>query len=310
MQDIRKLTEGAIVTALYLIILLLTIYIPFFGLLLIWFLPLPYIIYVLRHGIKASIVVWLATMLGTFIVGGVVLVPLTIMFGSGGIVVGELFRRQKSAFAVLLGGSLTYIVNLLLSFILSIVVLDIHPLHDTQMMMKESLDTANSMLGQLGQDPSEQLQVYYEFVDMLPQFAPFMIISMGIVYALFIQLVSSFVLRKMNFRVSTFPPFRKWTFPKSFLWYYLIVLIIMLVGVEKGTGLYTVVINLFPMLEIIMAIQGISLLFYYVYEKGMSKAFPMIAVGLIIIFPPLMTFIRILGILDLGFDLRSRIQQK
>lgn len=176
--------------------------------------------------------------------------------------------------------------------------------------MRESLDTASSMISSLGQDGSEQLALYYDFIDTLPHMAPFILVAFGIVFALLTQLASSYTLKKMNYAVPMLPPFRKWSFPKSFLWYYLIVLIIMLIGVEKGTALYTVTINLFPMFEIIMAIQGAAFLFHYFYEKKLSIAFPIIIVVFMMLLPPLMTVVRLVGIIDLGFDLRSRIQSR
>lgn len=308
MKETKKLTEGAILVGIYIIILLLTLYVPFIGLIIVWFLPLPYIIYVIRYGIKASLLVWFVTLLGTFLVGGIATLPFTVMFGSGGIVAGELYRRRKTAFAVLLGGSLVYIANLLIFFIISIAVFGIHPLHDSQAMLKESLDATSYMLNELGQDASKQLALYYDFVDQLPRLVSLFIVLMGVVYALISQIASSIVLKKLRFSISLFPPFRKWSFPKSFLWYYLIVLIIILVGTEYQS-VETVTMNLFPLLEIVMAIQGLSFLFFYFYEKKLSKFFPIIITIVTLILPGALYLMRILGIIDLGFDLRNRVKR-
>lgn len=304
-KDVQKIKEGAIVIAAYFLLLFATLFLPFF----ILFLPLPFIVYVMRHGIKAGIVVFFVTLFGTLAIGGLSLLPLSFMMASGGLVAGELWQKNKPPFAVLLGTSLTYIANLLLFFVLSVAVFDVHPFTPVQKAMKESLDTASVVLREFDEKTGESLQMYYELIDMLPQLVPLIIVFIGIVYALVIQLIARFILKKMNMIVAPFPPVRDWTFPKSFLWYYLIILIVMLVGVDKESSLYIVVINLFPMLEIIMAIQGISFLFYYVYQKGMSKLLPIGAVILVLLLPPLTMIVRLIGIIDLGFNLRSRIQK-
>lgn len=294
--------------SLYLIVLLLTLYVPFLGLLIVWFLPLPFIIYVIRHSIKPGILLWFVALMVTFIVGGPTLLPLTFLFGSGGIVVGELYRRKKPGLAILLGGALTYISNLILFFVISILVFDIHPIVMLQEMMRQSIETAELALGQMGQEASQQLEAYYQFIDQMNMLAPLFFIFVGTSYALFIQLICGVVLKRLRFEIPMLPPFREWRFPKSFLWYYLIVLIVMLIGVQEGTTLFIALVNLFSILEFIMVIQGLSFIFYFCYIKGISRAIPIIAIIIIFIFPGGLHLVRILGIIDLGFDLRSRLK--
>ncbi|MBU8905777.1 YybS family protein [Desertibacillus haloalkaliphilus] len=310
MKNTRVLTEGAIIAALFAILLFLTLYLPIIGSIVIWLLPIPFIVYVYRHGLKAGLILWFVAFFVSFIIGGLLVLPLTLMFGSGGIVVGELYRRKKSAFAVLLGGSLTYIANLLLSFIASIVLFGIHPIEAIQEMMLQSIATAEGMLGAVGQESTEQLQPMYDMIDQLIHLAPVMLIVTGIGFALIIQLIASVVLRRLGGQVEPLPRFREWRFPRSFLWYYLAVSLFIIIGVEEGSTLYVVVWNLFPILEIAMTIQGLALIFYYFHVKKVSKAVPIIILILGFVIPFLLYLIRILGIIDLGFDLRKRMESQ
>ncbi|WP_096202905.1 YybS family protein [Bacillus sp. FJAT-45350] len=308
MNRTRTLTEGAILAALFAVILFLTLYVPLIGGLVVWFLPLPFIIYTIRHGLKPSFMLWIATLFVSFIIGGIVVLPLALFFGSGGIVVGELYRRKKNAFVILLGGSLTYIVNLLLSFVISILVFGIHPLYTIQEMMTQSIKTAEQMLSGLGQESTEQLEPMYEMVERLMYLGPVMIILVGITYALIIQLISNVVVKRLGHDIQTFPAFRDWQFPKSFIWYYLIASIFIIVGMEEGSTMYIVVWNLFPILDIVMIVQGLAFIFYYCYAKGISKGIP-ITIAIVGLFLPFVLYIvKILGIIDLGFDLRKRLE--
>ncbi|WP_209125195.1 YybS family protein [Alkalihalobacillus sp. BA299] len=309
MKKTKALTEGALLAALFGVGIIALLFIPFISMVLIWFMPIPFIIYVLRHGLKSGVLFWVVTLFLTFIISGLPGFPIPLFFGAGGIVVGELYRREKSGLAVLLGGSLTYIVSIILFFIVSIVLLGIHPLHTTQELMRQSIETAESMLVGMGQETNEQLVAFYEFIDMLGELGPLIIILMGVTTALLTQVFSRMIVKRFYPKVSSLPPFREWTFPKSFLWYYLIVSILVLIEVPETSFIYIVLINLFPLLGFIMTVQGLSFLFYYCHVKRVPKVVPILVAVFSLLLPMFLFIIRILGIVDLGFDLRKRVKK-
>ncbi|MDE5414143.1 YybS family protein [Alkalihalobacterium chitinilyticum] len=309
MKKTKALTEGALLAALFGIGVIALLFIPFISMVLIWFMPVPFIIYVLRHGLKPGILFWTVTLFITFIIAGLPGLPIPLLFGLGGLVAGELYRRNKSGLAVLLGGSLTYIVSIIVLFIMSIALLGIHPLHTTQELMRQSIETAESMLSGLGQDPGEQLEAFQDLIDMLGQLGPLLIILMGVTTALLTQLFSRLIVKRFYPKVPSLPPFREWTFPKSFLWYYLIVSILVLIGVPETSFIYTVLINLFPLLTFVMTIQGLSFIFYYCYVKGVPKVVPILITVFTLLLPLFLVMVRILGIIDLGFELRKRVKK-
>lgn len=300
------MTEGAIFASIFAIIAFLTVFLPVLGSILLWILPIPFIVYTVRNGWKYGIMLWVVASFVSFIIGGVLLLFVAVMFGSSGVVVGELFKRKKSAIVVLIGGSLAYIINLIANFIISIIVLDLHPIKVIQDLMRESIETAEAMLKAVGQDPGTQFAQLTEFIDRLMVLSPSLIITTGIFYALFIQLLSYAVLKRIGEDVPKFKPFRDWSFPKSFLWYYLITSIFVLTGLTEDTALYMVVLNLFPILEIAMTIQGLAVIMFYCHVKKFSKSIPLIIIFVTIIASPLLYLYRILGIIDLGFELRKK----
>lgn len=310
LKNTRVMTEGAIFAAIFAVIAFTTVILPILGSVLIWILPLPFIVYTARNGWKPGILLFIAATFVSFIIGGPLLIFSALFFGSGGLVVGELYKRKKSAFIILLGGSLAYITNLILYFVLSILILDLNPIKVTQDLMRESVGTAEAMLVAIGQDPTVQMAQLMDFVDRLVYLAPSLIISTGIFYALLIQLISIAVLKRIGQNINNFQPFREWSFPKAFLWYYLVTSILILIGLEEGTTLYIVAWNLFPILEIIMTIQGLAVVFYYCYVKEFNKSVPIIILIITFFAPFLLYIYRILGIIDLGFELRKRIKTR
>ncbi|NEU32638.1 DUF2232 domain-containing protein [bacterium LRH843] len=310
MKDTRTLTEGAILASLFTIILLISTYVPFVGFLTFWALPLPFIIYVVRRGLKPGFLLLVIACFLAFFVGGLPSIPAAVVFGSAGMVIGELYRRKLSGFAVLLGAGLIYTLNMLLVYIGLIFIVGENPMKAAAQMTREQIELARSALTSFGQDPGQSLEQMDKMIDQITYLAPLMIVGLGIVLALITLSLSSRVLRRLGHEVNPLPPFRTWQFPKSFLWYYIIVLVIAMVGAEEGTMMYMAILNLFPLLEIALTVQGFAFIFYYCYHKKVTKALPVLLIISAVVIAPLLHIIRILGIIDLGFDLRKRIKSQ
>lgn len=307
MKDTRTLTEGAILASVFTIILLISIYVPFVGMVTIWALPLPFVLYVLRRGLKPGLMLWGVACFLAFLVGGLPTIPSALIFGSAGMVIGELYRRKLSGFSVLIGAGLTYTLNMLLVFLGLVLILGENPMQVAAELTREQMEFADSTFGSFGQVPGQSLDQMYEMIDRIIYLAPVMIVGLGISLALVTLMLSYFLLRRLGHKVNPLPPFREWQFPKSFLWYYLIVLILAMVGLEEGTTMFVLVWNLFPLLEIVLAVQGFAFIFYYCHHKKVAKAVPILLIVAAIVISPLLYLVRILGIVDLGFDLRKRI---
>ncbi|MDT8862810.1 DUF2232 domain-containing protein [Alkalihalobacillus sp. MEB130] len=306
MKNTRTLTEGALLASVFAILLAITTYVPLLGMITAWALPLPFVIYTYRRGLRPGIMLWVVSFFLAFVIGGLVTVPSAFIFGSGGIVVGELYRRKLSGFGVLIGAGLVYTANMLLAFLGLILVFGENPMQLAAELMREQIDAAQSTLGGFAQNP-EQLEQMYEVIHTLVYLAPVMIVGVGVTLALLTKVLSYYLLKRLGHEVHSLPPFREWRFPRSFLWYYLIVMILAMVGAEEGTMMFLIIWNLFPLLEVIIAVQGFAVIFYYFYKKKVTAVVPIIILVAGVLLPPLLYIIRIIGIIDLGFDLRKRI---
>ncbi len=308
LRQTRGLTEGAVLSGVFIVMLLLSIFVPFLITILMWFLPLPFIVFAVRHGLKPGFIMFAVTILLSGIIGGVIGLPHALLAGAGGLTAGELIRRQKEALFVLAGSSIAYIGVLVLLYAGSILILDIDPINAMQDVMRQSTQQAESMLGALGQEPSENLEIWEEMINQIGYLGPVLIVFTGVVYGLITQLAAHMVLQRIKVSVEPFPPLREWNFPRSLLWYYLITSIIFFIGTEEGTALYVVMWNLFPLLETAMALQGFTVVFYYCYVKSIHKVFPIILLISGLFLPFVLLLARILGIIDLGFQLKKRLK--
>ena len=80
------------------------------------------------------------------------------------------------------------------------------------------------------------------------------------------------VLKKLGLDVPKFPAIRHMRLPKSILWYYMIVMVVTLfVELEQGTFAFMVFANATLMLRVLLTLQGISFIHFYIHEKGWPK---------------------------------------
>ncbi|MFA9556261.1 YybS family protein [Evansella sp. AB-rgal1] len=306
MENTKRIKDGLKFLSIYILLIILLILVPFMGTLTLILLPIPFILYTNKHGLKPGIVLGLLSFFLLFIITPLAL-PFTISFVAGGIVIGELYRRKKEAFAVLLGGSLAFIAALILNYLGSILILQVNPVEVIQELLNESVELSEQMLSFVGQTDENVLESATLFINELPYIAPVIMIILGIGFAFIVQWIASLFMRRWDYEVSLFLPFREWTFPRVFIWYYLIAYILLLIGAEKGTAMYTVIANLTPLLDFVMIIQGFSFIFYYFHMKGKSKVLPILILIISFVLPFLIYLVRILGIIDIGFELRKRM---
>jgi uncharacterized protein YybS (DUF2232 family) len=111
------------------------------------------------------------------------------------------------------------------------------------------------------------------------------------------------VLKRLGVDVPKFPPFREMRLPKAVLWYYLVTLVVTLfVELEKGTFAFMVFANATIVLRGLLFLQGISLIHFYFHEQKWPKSAAIMATVLAF---PLNSMVVLLGVLDLGFNIRS-----
>lgn len=307
MKSTKHLTETAILLALYMVLFAIVFFIPFLGPLLLWVLPLPFIMNAVRNGRNATIYMFVIALVLSLLFS-LPAVLITLMFASVGVVVGEVYRRKGAAFHILLAGTLAFIVNFLLLYILVIVFLGIDPITELVGAMKDSIEQMQQLSPQLFAENEKQLAAFFERLDLLKYVVPSMLLIAAFLFALITQLITNLFLKRLNFEVQAWKPFHEWSLPKSLLFYYLIVLFLVLIGLEEGSTLFVIVMNLQLLLENAMILQGFTVIFAFSKIKGWSLAIPIvIVIGSFLLSIPLQ-FVKLLGIIDLGIDLKSRMK--
>lgn len=311
-MNAKKLTEGALLLAVYVVLMLLTVHVPVIGIVSNFFLALPFIIFTAKNDRKSSLVFLVGAFFLSLIFGSIFAVPLALSYGLTGFAIGEMIKMGKSRVAVFIAGTIVFLFTIVIEYIGTIVLFDMNIMEETTVMLEESVEQSLSMLEAIGQTPDpamvEQLETS---IGMVRDLVPSLFVTASLLLVFFIQLVSLPIANRFGVSVPKWPPLQDLTLPKSLLWYYLIVIIASLfVNVDQGGYWYTAILNLSYILQYFMVFQGVTFLFFIAHEKNVSKAFPIIAVVLMFLIPLLLYLVRILGIIDLGFDLRKKLKEK
>lgn len=310
MKNVNQLTKGAMFLAIFSVLLLITLYIPLLGSIVNFFLPLPFILFAAKNNFKSSFVFLVASILLSLILGSLLAIPLTLAYGSTGVAIGYLISRQKSRWTVLGLGSLVFLINIIVLYIISAAVFKMNIIAEFLETYRQSYQSSFDMMEKLGSTPNEQMMTRIESsLSMIETLIPSVFVATSFLIVLIIMFVSLPILKRFDVSMPGWKPFRDLSLPKSLLWYYLISMILSFtIDPKEGSYMYLALANLVFILQLCMIIQGISFVFYFFYKRGFSKALAVAVVVFSFIVPLLLYIIRILGIIDLGFNLRQRLE--
>ncbi|TCJ02144.1 YybS family protein [Cytobacillus praedii] len=312
MKNAHKLTEGALCLAVFAVLILMTIYIPVLGIVTNLFLAVPFILFAAKNTRMNSFVFLVAAIILSILVGTILALPLTLSYGAAGLVIGYFIQLEKSRMSTFVTATLVFLIALLVQYAASVVFFKMNLIEEFIQMMKESLDQSVAIVEALGQNvDGAVLERFDAFIKMIETLTPSLFVMTSIAAVLLIELVSFPIVKRLGVNMQQRMPLKELTFPKSILWYYLVIMLAsFILKPEEGDYWYLALVNLSFILQLCMVVQGIAFLFYICDMKGIHKAVPIIATVFTFFPPILLPIVRILGIIDLGFELRKRFESK
>lgn len=313
MNQSKKLTEGALYTAIFIVLMAITILMPGAILLFPLLLPIPFIIYAHKYDWQASLLMFAVALMMSFMVLPVFSIPLTVLSASGGIIIGSAMYRKRPAYEVWISGTSGFIGGLLFVFLFTQVILDINWAAQLDQLFIDSLEMSKQMMNQLGmgQQLDESLMLVEKSIEQMKNLIPVGIAILAITMAFLSQWVSYKLLNRIERTTFKFPAFRDLSFPVAIIWIYLLSLILIMFASDTEGVLFIAANNVQSLVGLLMILQGLSFMFFYSHYKKWPKAIPILGVVVTVILPFLFFYlIGILGLIDLGFGLRGRISKK
>ncbi|MDE4086646.1 DUF2232 domain-containing protein [Planococcus maritimus] len=307
-QKTRQLTNGAMMTALFAVLLAISVYVPVLSLISTLFLALPIAWYSAKYPVKASALVAVVGVVLSFLIGGLLSLPLALIHIPLGLMIGLSIHYKKSKLFMFMGSSIVLLVSLMLQYVAAIAFLGINFLEEFMVTMRSSYEQAGTWLERLGSESTQEYeelvaQFMLTFETLLPTLLILSVFTT--VWVLLVILLP--ILKRLGIEVPKFPPFREMRLPKSVLWYYLIVILVSLLSdFEQGTMAYLIFANASMLLQFLLFLQGVSFYHFYIHQEGWPR---WVMVVVTVLAFPLQSFTSIIGILDLGFDIRGWIKR-
>jgi len=302
----KRLTLGAMMIALFTILLAVSFYVPILNIVTTFFIALPIAWYSAKFDRKAALLVTVISIGMAFFVGGLLALPLAFIHAPLGFVMGDAIRRKKSKLYLLIASGMTFLISTVIQYVITVMLFNINPIQEFLLLLRKSYEQSGKILEGLGASPKDYNKLVEETLFMFETVLPSMIIISIFVSAFFIIVINLPILKRLGLDIPKFNPFRKMRLPRAVLWYYLVVLVVTLfVELEKGTFAFMVFANASVVLRGLLFLQGISFIHYYIHLQGWPKW--VVVVATVLAFP-LQSFIVLLGVLDLGFNIRSFIK--
>ncbi len=298
--------------SIFSVMTLFYLYVPLLSIIFFLAAPIPIILYTIRHGLKKGIAAGAIGIVISFLIGsinGLMTAPILIAVGLG---MGVFYSRRQPGNAIITG-ALIYLFSFLISFVVSVQLFQVDIMGIAKESIEQMIPMLESVLKQSGaseQDIAKQLKQFREMQDAALSALPVALLMLVTLTAFVNHWFVKPLIKRFVKNMPALKKFKDMRLPKSMVWYYLLTLLLMLIQTEKGSFLSLVQTSAFQILFILVLIQGFSFIFYYCHEKSISKAVPIFAIVLGVLYPPVAVIVRIIGIADIGFDLREKVKNK
>jgi len=290
--------------AIFTLLMVITLYLPGFGLLLSLFLVAPVIIFTVKKDMKLAMSFLFICILLSILVGGTLGLQLAVQYGVTGFTLGYCIKRQQTRLFTYFLGTVSFCVALVINYVTIIYLFNINLINNLMEQLSISMEQANQMYLELGLivNPIDIDGLVEMFTILTPTM--FLITSAFIVFLL--EVVNYPFVRKSLINVPKWLNFSTFMLPKILFWYYLIVMLLaIIIPMQPGEMLYSVISNFELVLQLLFYLQGISFICFYAKQKNWNIIIPIIITIFSLLLPILMYLIRLLGIIDLGFELRK-----
>lgn len=304
-DNARKITYGAMMIALFAILLAVSLYVPFIGNVTMLFIPLPVVLYRLTYDRMSSLLVVFAGVLLSLLVGGIFLIPLAFILGLVGFVIGETVKLGKTKLYIFMATGLTLLISTILMYVGAVFLFHFNFVEEVFRILREMQDQMTETMRTFGGLPENYEQMMESTFTMYENTVPSIFILGVFSIAFIIVSLNLAVARRLRHEVPTFPPFRNMKLPlATAIVYGIFVLLSLFVKMEPGSNLYLMTMNATVILRVLFLLQGISLIHYYMYTMKVPKAVTGLLTVLALLLSPMTTF---LGIVDTGVNIRAWI---
>lgn len=237
-----------------------------------------------------------------------VYVLLALYFLIPALVMGRWYKKRASALSTIMAGTVTILGEFLLLLVIGTALFnfDLSSYVNDMLQMVVSplsdLGTGNPMISEFNLTSEDVNTISYMTIQVIPM----TLILSSFMMAVITHSIVRPILNSMGYAVPKLKPAREWRLSRSFIWYYLLgVVISLFFGNSDSSFMLMISANLLPLLQIVFKIQTIGFVFFLAHERKWSKIVAILLSLLVIWLPGLW----IIGIIDIAFPLRELVKK-
>lgn len=313
MLNSDQLKDGLLYLAIFLGLIVMSIFIPLVIFPAVVLFPLPFLLFTYKYNWQQALVFSLISALLTFILFGDLGLLISVLAIATGVLIGAALNSEVKPYEVWSRGALGGIIGFLFIFVYVQIVFEVNWNYEIIEFTKESIALSKDMFKNIGIGTmsAEQIEAIEDQMLSFAKLIPAFILLAGVVYGFIVQWFGHVAINRVHKVKLSFPPFRELRFPALIIWVYLLALIVTLLQSGDEGTIITAAENIIFIVGALLLIQGFAFLFYLGYEKKIPRFVPVLAIVLTVILPFFFIFIiRLLGIVDIGFDVRKYVSDR
>lgn len=311
-KNITPTIESGLLAAITVILGLVTVYVPLFGMLTEFFCAVPLAVLTARQGAGKGFSALIVTfILLSMLISPILSLRLTMSCGICGVALGWCVRKNFDAVRIFLATLIVASMAQIISIALLLVVMDVNFIEAQIEVLRESFDESFNLYESMGVDSARIADAKSQVeptLELLLLLMPTLIMLTALVNTLAVWFTSRWIFPKLQMKLPQFPPFADWKFPPIFLYLAAFGGVGIYWGFTRGwTGLYEISLNVTLIAMFIGLLQGLSLMSFLFDRYKVSKFVRRILYVLLILNMFLIQLVAITGLVDTLFDYRQRL---
>lgn len=304
----RALVESGLLTALGVVLIIISIYFPVVYLIGSFLWPLPVAMIYIRHNFKYSMMSLVATAIITGIITGPMAgLGFALVQGILGLTLGYCAKNKKSSTITLIYMSVATFLSIAVMLKISTLFLGEDIFNQAINQTTKSLEVMKNTYLSMG-IPKEQVEEAMKRMPT-PELIRTVIPSAMIIFSLFTAYITYILcekfLRRFGHNLEKIRPFSSWYIPGKVAWGIMTIVIIsyILVVMKIGNS-ESYLFNAYLVFQVTFIINGLSAITFFMKNKGVSKWITSI-IMFFIITSPLGNMLLIVGMVDYIFNYRK-----
>lgn len=304
----RALVEAGLFTAIAVILIVITVYIPIFLFIGMFLWPIPITIIYIRHDFKYSFLSVIATgVITAMIFGPIRAMNIILVFGLIGLVLGYCIKNKKSGAMTIAIMSAAMFFSLAVTYMIYVKIIGQDIINLALVEIEKNMELMKQTYAnkQLTKEQADMLKALYD-IEFARMVIPSTFIIGSVIMSFLSYTISGKLLRRFGYNLEKLRPFSEWYMHTQIAFG---IMAIVLIGFifyqsDKTEGL-KYLYNSQLIFQYSFTLIGMSAVAFLLKKRGMSKFLSFVIIFFLLTTPIFFNALMIVGIIDYTFDWRK-----